>query len=49
VIGIAPVPAIRNETEKLLLRHTKARWVASFLPIRIFGTHTPGTDPHRSA
>lgn len=42
VIGLAPVPAIRNETEKLLLRHTKARWVASFLPIRIFGTHTPG-------
>jgi hypothetical protein len=34
VIGLAPIPEIRNEIVKLLLRHAKAQWMAAFLSIR---------------
>jgi hypothetical protein len=34
VIGFAPIPQVRNEIVKLLLRHAKARWVASLLSVR---------------
>lgn len=40
VIGLAPIAQIRTEIVKLLLRHTKAQWVAAFLSIS-----TPGDDP----
>jgi hypothetical protein len=40
VIGLAPIPGIRNEIVKLLLRRAKAQWLAAFLPIG-----TPGNDP----
>lgn len=46
VIGLAPIPQIRNEIAKLLLRHAKAQWMASLLPVRNCGTHAP---EHRSA
>ncbi len=39
VIGLAPIPEIRNEIVKLLLRHARAQWEAAFLSIR-----TPGND-----
>ena len=42
VIGLAPVPEIRNEIVKLLLRHAKAQWVASFMSIE-----APGDPPFR--
>jgi hypothetical protein len=34
VIGLAPIPEIRNEIVKLLLRHAKAQWLAAFVSIR---------------
>jgi len=34
VIGLTPIPQVRNEIVKLLLRHAKARWVASLLSVR---------------
>ena len=34
VIGLAPIPEIRNEIVKLLLRHAKAQWAAASLSIR---------------
>ena len=33
VIGLAPIPEIRSEIVKLLLRHAKAQWAASFLSV----------------
>lgn len=33
VIGLAPIPETRNEIVKLFLRHAKAQWAASLLPI----------------
>ena len=32
VIGLAPVPQVRNEIVRLMLRHAKLRWAASLLP-----------------
>ena len=32
VIGVAPVPQVRNEIVRLMLRHAKLRWAASLLP-----------------
>ncbi len=29
VIGLAPIPRIRNEIVRLMLRHAKIRWLAS--------------------
>ncbi|MDP1883721.1 MAG: hypothetical protein Q8K88_12700 [Bradyrhizobium sp.] len=40
VIGLAPIPEIRNEIVKLLLRHAKAQWLAAFVSIR-----APRGDP----
>ena len=40
VIGLAPIPEIRHEIVKLLLRHAKAQWAASFLSIK-----APRSDP----
>jgi hypothetical protein len=34
VIGLAPVPRIRNEIVRLMLRHARLRWAASLLPDR---------------
>jgi hypothetical protein len=34
VIGMAPVPQIRNEIVGLMLRHAKAQWAASVLSVR---------------
>jgi hypothetical protein len=34
VIGLAPIPEIRTEIVKLLLRRAKAQWVAAFLSFR---------------
>jgi hypothetical protein len=34
VIGLAPVPKVRNEIVRLMLRHAKLRWTASLLPSR---------------
>lgn len=34
VIGLAPIPEIRNEIVKLLLRHAKAQWAAAYFSIR---------------
>ena len=34
VIGLAPVPQVRNEIVRLMLRHAKLRWAASLLPGR---------------
>lgn len=44
VIGLAPIPGIRSEIVKLLLRHAKAQWAAAFLSMRAprsapFGGH----------
>ncbi len=39
VIGLAPIPQIRNEIVKLLLRHAKAQWTASLLTISKLGSH----------
>lgn len=33
VIGLAPIPEIRHEIVKLLLRHAKAQWATSVLSI----------------
>lgn len=33
VIGLAPIPRVRNEIVGLLLRHAKARWAVSLLQI----------------
>ena len=30
VIGLAPIPEIRNEIVKLLIRKAKAQWIAAF-------------------
>lgn len=32
VIGLTPVPKVRNEIVRLMLRHAKLRWAASLLP-----------------
>ena len=32
VIGLTPVPQVRNEIVRLMLRHAKLRWAASLLP-----------------
>lgn len=32
VIGLPPVPQIRNEIVRLMLRHARLRWAASLLP-----------------
>lgn len=32
VVGLAPVPRVRNEIVRLMLRHAKLRWAASLLP-----------------
>jgi len=42
VIGLAPIPQIRNEIVKLLLRHAKARWTASLISVK------PLRSPDRS-
>jgi hypothetical protein len=34
VIGLTPVPRVRNEIVRLMLRHAKLRWAASLLPDR---------------
>lgn len=34
VIGLAPIPQIRNEIVKLLLRNAKAQWTTCLLSIR---------------
>lgn len=33
VIGLAPIPQVRNEIVKLMLRHAKVQWAASLLSI----------------
>src|SRR5512141_1108028 len=40
VIGMAPIPRVRNEIVRLMLRHAKLRWAASLLPDR--GKRSPG-------
>lgn len=40
VIGLPPIPEIRNEIVKLLLRHAKAQWAAAFVSIA-----SPRSDP----
>jgi hypothetical protein len=47
VIGFAPIPQIRNEIVKLLLRHAKAQWTASLWSLQ--GPRMCRTDPRRSA
>ncbi len=44
VIGFAPIPEIRNEIVKLLLRHAKAQWAASLLSIRSPGNPGPSVQ-----
>lgn len=34
VVGFAPIPQIRSEIVRLLLRHAKAKWAASWLSIK---------------
>jgi hypothetical protein len=41
VIGLTPVPRVRNEIVRLMLRHAKLRWAASLLPDR--ATRSRGT------
>jgi hypothetical protein len=38
VIGLAPIPQIRTEIVKLLLRHAKAQWAASLISVRSLGS-----------
>jgi hypothetical protein len=40
VIGLSPVPQVRNEIVRLMLRHAKLRWAASLLPGK--GTRSRG-------
>ncbi|MDO8400147.1 MAG: hypothetical protein Q7T45_20230 [Bradyrhizobium sp.] len=40
VIGLAPIPEIRTEIVKLLLRRAKAQWLAAFVSIT-----APRSDP----
>lgn len=37
VIGFAPIPQVRNEIVRLLLRHAKAQWAASLVSVRNLG------------
>ena len=37
VIGVAPIPEIRSEIMKLLLRHAKAQWTAAFFSVSASG------------
>jgi len=41
VIGLAPIPEIRSEIVKLLLRHAKAQWAASFLSVTAPRSNSP--------
>jgi hypothetical protein len=41
VIGLPPIPEIRNEIVKLLLRHAKAQWAASFMSIGLPRNDSP--------
>ncbi|QWG16874.1 hypothetical protein KMZ68_18040 [Bradyrhizobium sediminis] len=41
VIGLAPIPEIRSEIVKLLLRHAKAQWAATFLSVTAPRSNSP--------
>lgn len=41
VIGLAPIPEIRSEIVKLLLRHAKAQWASSILSVTAPRSNSP--------
>ncbi len=46
VIGLPPIPQIRNEIVQLLLRHAKAQWAASLSSVRTLRNAPPFFSDH---